>query len=331
MKNFIKIPALIILSLSLINSSFAQNADYDTSSIDNPCVILQNNLRLRSKDSNTGGDVSELQSFLQDRGFLSSEPTGYFGGLTGTAVKNYQVSKGMSPTAFVGPLTRAKIQADTCNNPLPPTPQPTPQPQVCTMEMRFCADGSAMPRDSNCTWRSDRCAALTINYCTPGIINSTTNFNFSINSRCTCPTGTIEEAYISPNPTGVYQFICRANNIPATNFCTADITNQSSNYPGATTCICPTNTVYTFISSYIGGNSFICRSNNIIIPTVNICPININLTDYSCECPSGYSKTINNPSSSSWYYNYVNNYTCSPINNNWNTGWNTNWNTGRSW
>jgi hypothetical protein len=32
-----------------------------------------------------------------------------------------------------------------------------PNPTVCTQEQRLCADGSAMPRDPDCTWRPERC------------------------------------------------------------------------------------------------------------------------------------------------------------------------------
>jgi hypothetical protein len=33
-------------------------------------------------------------------------------------------------------------------------------PKVCTMEMRICPDGTAMPRDPDCRWRVDKCANI---------------------------------------------------------------------------------------------------------------------------------------------------------------------------
>lgn len=56
-----------------------------------------------------GGDVLRLQNFLQQRGFLTVEPTGYYGVLTRQAVKQYQASYGISPTGYVGPMTRARL------------------------------------------------------------------------------------------------------------------------------------------------------------------------------------------------------------------------------
>ncbi len=33
---------------------------------------------------------------------------------------------------------------------------------ACTMEYRACPDGSAMPRDADCTWREDKCTGGSI-------------------------------------------------------------------------------------------------------------------------------------------------------------------------
>src|SRR3989338_5023311 len=75
------------------------------------CVSLNFNLKYRSRDANTNGEVSTLQDFLQSQNYLSSEPTGYFGILTLKAVKDFQRDNGITPTGYVGPITRAKINA----------------------------------------------------------------------------------------------------------------------------------------------------------------------------------------------------------------------------
>ncbi|HCC05740.1 TPA: hypothetical protein DEP94_00020 [Candidatus Nomurabacteria bacterium] len=54
-------------------------------------------------------EVMELQEFLIDKGFLKTTPTNFFGLLTLKAVKSYQANTGVSPTGFVGVLTREKI------------------------------------------------------------------------------------------------------------------------------------------------------------------------------------------------------------------------------
>lgn len=56
-------------------------------------------------------DVSRLQTFLQYFGFfpLDEEVTNFFGPLTESAVREYQIANALSATGFVGPLTRALL------------------------------------------------------------------------------------------------------------------------------------------------------------------------------------------------------------------------------
>ncbi len=56
--------------------------------------------------------VKELQQFLIGKGFLTGNVTGNFYSLTLNAVKNYQASKKINNTGYVGPLTRQAINAD---------------------------------------------------------------------------------------------------------------------------------------------------------------------------------------------------------------------------
>ena len=66
-----------------------------------------------------GGDVSELQRHLAAAGVYSENVTGYFGDITEEAVKRYQRAHGIKPTGFVGPATRAALNAsDTAPTPL---------------------------------------------------------------------------------------------------------------------------------------------------------------------------------------------------------------------
>ena len=58
-----------------------------------------------------GGDVSELQRHLAAAGVYSENVTGYFGDITEEAVKRYQRAHGIEPTGFVGPATRAALNA----------------------------------------------------------------------------------------------------------------------------------------------------------------------------------------------------------------------------
>lgn len=66
------------------------------------------NLKYGMKNS----EVSELQDFLSDKGFLASASTGFFGFLTLKAVQAYQTSLTLPSTGYVGILTRAAINAE---------------------------------------------------------------------------------------------------------------------------------------------------------------------------------------------------------------------------
>jgi peptidoglycan hydrolase-like protein with peptidoglycan-binding domain len=60
------------------------------------------------------GDVQFLQQYMQRHGYFpaSTQVTGYFGPVTLKAVKNMQKSNKISSTGFVGPLTRAFLNAE---------------------------------------------------------------------------------------------------------------------------------------------------------------------------------------------------------------------------
>jgi len=58
-----------------------------------------------------GAAVTALQQRLVADGFLSSAPTGYYGALTEAAVKKYQAAHGLDAKGYVGPGTRAALNA----------------------------------------------------------------------------------------------------------------------------------------------------------------------------------------------------------------------------
>lgn len=53
----------------------------------------------------SGAEVTALQQELQNLGYFTATPTGYFGSITQQAVEAFQTAKGISPTGYVGPLT----------------------------------------------------------------------------------------------------------------------------------------------------------------------------------------------------------------------------------
>ncbi len=79
------------------------------------CLSFTNNLRYRDRDEYKNGEVSLLQDYLQVRGYLNSEPTGFFGILTRKAVMAFQKANGITPpSGYFGPITRAKLKELTC-------------------------------------------------------------------------------------------------------------------------------------------------------------------------------------------------------------------------
>lgn len=62
----------------------------------------------------SGADVTSLQNFLRDGGFLTVVPNGNFGPSTQAAVKKFQSANNVNATGYVGPSTRAKMKALSC-------------------------------------------------------------------------------------------------------------------------------------------------------------------------------------------------------------------------
>lgn len=157
-----------VASLLLVVPVLAQaeiQGDVNPNQNQSSCINLQNNLQYRSTDATTGGEVSQLQDFLQSRSYLSSEPTGYFGLLTQVAVKRFQTASGILSSGYVGPITRGKIQSASCSSGTA-NPSPSPLPSgcrpgdifspttgqrcnaavACTMDAKQCPDGSYVGR-----------------------------------------------------------------------------------------------------------------------------------------------------------------------------------------
>ena len=56
-------------------------------------------------------EVTALQQYLATKGFYSGPITGFYGSLTETAVGKYQTAHGIDPAGYVGPSTRAALNA----------------------------------------------------------------------------------------------------------------------------------------------------------------------------------------------------------------------------
>ncbi|MDE2038305.1 MAG: peptidoglycan-binding protein [Patescibacteria group bacterium] len=82
----------------------------------------------------SGAGVSALQELLARLGFFSQEPTGFFGPVTERAVKAYQASRGIASVGWVGPETRASLNADAAAAPSSaPAEEPAPSSGILSI------------------------------------------------------------------------------------------------------------------------------------------------------------------------------------------------------
>lgn len=81
----------------------------------------------RSRDNNSGGEVSLLQRMLNELNAARLTVDGSFGPATEAAVRAYQTRHRLDVDGRVGPATRAHLNAAYAPKP-PPTPTPAPPP-----------------------------------------------------------------------------------------------------------------------------------------------------------------------------------------------------------
>lgn len=105
--------ASLLKQISQLQSQAQTGATISNSSSDQTsiaqhrvCKILNRNLTAGSR----GDDVQGLQEFLQSQGYLSANPTGYFGTLTREAVAKWQTAEGVSAAGVFGPLSRERLK-----------------------------------------------------------------------------------------------------------------------------------------------------------------------------------------------------------------------------
>lgn len=120
-----------IQSLQKLILAMQSSGSGSTPAQTNTCLTINNNLGYRS----TGTDVSALQDFLQAKGYLNSEPTGFYGIMTTDSVKRFQSQYGLSATGYSNSQTRAKVKELSCNTVTTPVqnaqvPQPVPTPVI---------------------------------------------------------------------------------------------------------------------------------------------------------------------------------------------------------
>ena len=127
------VTALLLIMNNGEMNVYALNGDVDNNTNNtNVCVNLSYSMRKGSRDVNTNNEVTKLQEALVQMGYMSQDPSGYFGNATYAAVQRFQSANSLISSGYVGTYTRSAIQSVTCNgnyNPNP-TPNPTPNPSI---------------------------------------------------------------------------------------------------------------------------------------------------------------------------------------------------------
>lgn len=114
-KYFFSLVFLSILAVPLFSEAVTATSTI-SSTPQNSCPLLTTNLKEGSRDVNTNGQVTLLQNFLREKGYLNEPSSGYFGKQTKQAVKAFQVANGIDSNGQVGPITRASINLISCNS-----------------------------------------------------------------------------------------------------------------------------------------------------------------------------------------------------------------------
>ena len=112
MKKYIGISFVIASMLAPVLVSAQQTDTPPAGAIQ--CANLAVSFGYGARDNTSVANVSMLQDFLSTNGYLKVTPNGFFGKGTLAAVKAFQSANGITPTGYVGPYTRAKIQQIDC-------------------------------------------------------------------------------------------------------------------------------------------------------------------------------------------------------------------------
>jgi hypothetical protein len=99
----------VVVSVASVNAQTTSSTTSTTTTTTTANYVFTRDLTVGSR----GADVSVLQSYLIERGYLHIvAPTGYFGSLTKAAVASWQASVGISPAVgYFGPISRARLNA----------------------------------------------------------------------------------------------------------------------------------------------------------------------------------------------------------------------------
>ena len=113
----------LISVFSFVNKSFAAQSQnrletgfFEAYTNDIPCIDIQYDARVGSRDYFLNGNVMLLQTFLYQNEYMDYPPTGFFSTYTQQALLNFQRAKDLRTTGMLDLPTRILIASETCED-----------------------------------------------------------------------------------------------------------------------------------------------------------------------------------------------------------------------
>lgn len=215
-QNTIGVATLVSLSLLIIPFSF-NVAKAETIVAPTTCYSFDKSFGRGASDARYSNAVTQLQRFLAKEGHFDQSliGTGVFGNKTREAVVMFQKSEGISPTGYVGPMTRRAL-LKRCQTPMPSsvtlfnmTPAQGSTGTVVTItgfgfsnSNTIYMDGSVVAR--NVPISSSIAVACTTDPSCRGGIRQTLTFTVPDSLSPNCPVGMACAQYMRLVTPGVY-------------------------------------------------------------------------------------------------------------------------------
>ena len=113
----------LISVFSFVDKSFAAQSQnrletgfFEAYTNDIPCIDIQYDARVGSRDYFLNGNVMLLQTFLYQNEYMDYPPTGFFSTYTQQALLNFQRAKNLRTTGMLDLPTRILIASETCED-----------------------------------------------------------------------------------------------------------------------------------------------------------------------------------------------------------------------
>ena len=224
----------LFLMFSLTSSLAHAQEGASSSGTAQICVNLPSEIGEGSDDYSSQNTVTSLQNFLSDHGFFDRTfiGTGHFGPRTMRAVQDYQSAHNIPNTGYVGPLTRASINSNTCGTTTPPqiVPPQTSPVSIYSINPSSLATGATLNitgfgfTNNNTVLLNNNVAArnvpitssiaiaCTTNSTCHGGINQTLSIAVPSSLSPNCPTGSMCPMYMMLVTPGQYSVTVQNSN-----------------------------------------------------------------------------------------------------------------------